>query len=717
MGKRVKQENPDKNKVYSEDRELNRVQQTYKNLNEDFKENKVRYIVSGVGILLISAIFSSYIVQQWMIMTRRQESFYIFNLLFQWITCIPGILLFLLISVPLITLAYRKEILLKQKSDIIEEEDGTKYQLAKEHPYGHAHWLKRSESEKIAQTSLDFGAFEGDIMGYDKNNYLYYRIPQVIGNNKNSIIFGASRSGKSDGWVLNNIIQSIQRGESLIVTDTKGDLYKDTAQIAMNAGYVIRVINLKPANLKNSDAWEPLKYVNEEDEIQAEVLAKAIIENTLEGPMEFWSMNEMNCLKAAILLVATSSKYNHTMQEVAKILESSDPSVYNSYFVGIPDDSPAKAAYNKFLGPEPKIQAQILNGMSIRLSLFSNKYVQQITSNDETDLILPMKTKCMYYVVISDTEKTMKFLSSMFFTQIFMVQSSYSDNLSAKKKEKQLTVRYMLDEASNIGAIPDFDIKISTFASRKIYVDLIFQNVGQTINLFGKDKYETIIANCSTKVLMHAGDLSTAKLFQDLIGETTIVVESERFSKERTRLLDLHNEQQVSVGYGKRFLLPAASALNLKADLVVICIQGYQPLKLHKYFCSRQNPIYKEQYKERRCTKRTPKWYKRMLKDQEEKEAAFNNLKSSMISSKTPKSSRPVTPDEEMFEETNATGTPVKDIQKQNAKKQGKKQGAKNEPRVVDNTANRRRANRLAEEKAVAGNTEKKATKGDALFG
>ncbi len=509
-----------------------------------------------------------------------------------------------------------------QKNYVKVEEDGESYKRAKETMYGDFQWMPEENRKTAFNRSKDFYKLTDDIIGYDDKGQIYaldFSRPENFGKNRNKIVFGASRSGKSAAIVYNDLIQCFRRGESVITTDSKGDVYRETAAIAKHFGYKIRVLNLKTKELKNSDAWDPMKYVTEEDTIQADVLANTIILNTEGIPkLDYWAKNELNCLKAAILLVALSPEYegHRSFAEVIDIV--SNPGTYNDKFRGLPNDNPAKLAFNIYAACEPKIQGQILNGMAQRLSLLTDRYVKEIVSHDEIDLIAPMKEKCIYYIIISDTDTTMNFVSSMFFTQIFMAQCDYSDYLSKKEKEKQVAVRYELDEFKNIGKIPYFDVKISTFASRKISSTIILQGITQLLDLYPNKNHEIILANTATKILCKAGDMETAKLFEAMCGETTIVVNNARYHKGRAQILDLHNEEGMTEGYGKRPLLPAAKAMQLNKDILVVCIIGEYPIKLKKYITSNLNPVYKEYYEEKEAKRRLPKWRKEKMQAQKE---------------------------------------------------------------------------------------------------
>lgn len=602
----------------------NRIDQMEQDIWSDIAENKKLFAIffgcSLIGSFIVTGICGS------SLSTIFNDESITFSLFLKCAFGSPISYLFTgLMTYALFKACYRF-FLITQKNYIQVKEDGENYKQAKETLYGDAHWQTEEERTENFNRSKNFDDITGDILGMDKKGRIYSPIIKP-GQNQNKIVFGAAGSFKSVGIVYNDIIQCARRGESVIATDSKGDVYRNTAHIMKDIyGYKIKVLNLKTKELKHSNAWEPLKYVTEEDDIQAEVLANAIILNTENGPMDYWARNELNCLKAAILLVAISPAYegHRSFSEVVNII--SDPSSFNDKFRGLPNDNPAKIAFNIYVACEPKVQGQILNGMANRLSLLTNKYVKEIVAHDEIDLIAPMKEKCIYYIIISDTDTSMRFVASMFFTQIFMLQCDYSDGLSEKQKKKQLSVRYELDEFKNIGQLPEFDVKISTFRSRKISSTIILQGITQLMDLYPNKNHEIILANTTTKILCKAGDMETATYFENMCGTTTTVVNNARYSKGRAQMLDLHNSETLTEGYGQRALLPAAKAMELDVLKIVVCILGEQPIKLNKFLNYESNPVYMEHYEEREPKKRLPKWRKEKEAEQLAKEKRIEEM-------------------------------------------------------------------------------------------
>lgn len=71
-----------------------------------------------------------------------------------------------------------------------------------------------------------------------------------------TLIIGSTGSGKTICEIMPLIFNLGYANESMVINDTKGELYSTTANFLKERGYDIKVINLRDAF--NSDRWNPL---------------------------------------------------------------------------------------------------------------------------------------------------------------------------------------------------------------------------------------------------------------------------------------------------------------------------------------------------------------------------------------------------------------------------------------------------------------------------
>lgn len=130
--------------------------------------------------------------------------------------------------------------------------------------YGTSGFMTDTEMREVLEVVSDIAGNRGVILGklYGKDICL----PEKTQMNRNVAVFGVSGSMKSRAYARNVVFQCIKRGESLIITDPKSELYADMCLYLEENGYTVRVFNL--INPENSDSWNCLVEI-EGQEIMA----------------------------------------------------------------------------------------------------------------------------------------------------------------------------------------------------------------------------------------------------------------------------------------------------------------------------------------------------------------------------------------------------------------------------------------------------------------
>lgn len=416
---------------------------------------------------------------------------------------------------------------------------------------------------------------EGIILGREGCNIVSLSLDTCY--NKHMAVFGATGSGKSRTFVLNNILNLSRTGQSMIMTDPKGELYRETAEYLRNIGYNVKILNL--ADPIHSDRWNPLSEVS--DDLSAHTLAQTVIVNTnFSGKPTgdlFWDRAEMNLLKALCLYVVFElpGKERH-MGNLYNILASGSGDIIDNLFNGLPMDHPAKHPYNIYKQANDNVRTGVIIGLGTRLQVFQNDIIKKMTRESDINLEEPGKSKCAYFCVISDVDMTFDYLASLFFSFLFMKLVKYSDRKGAVCNPQ---VYFLLDEFPNIGQIPDFTKKISTVRSRGIHLSVIFQNLAQLENRYPNKQFEEIIGNCDTKLILGCTDYTTARFISEIIGKTTIVGKSFRKELGLEKIFDYGS---LTDSEHARYLLNPDEVLRFDSDKSIVIIRGQKPLQVYK---------------------------------------------------------------------------------------------------------------------------------------
>lgn len=178
-------------------------------------------------------------------------------------------------------------------------DDPRGFTVSKTGTYGTAGWMTAKEMKEVFELTTPAKA-EGNILGEHKGTLVC--LPKDTRLNRHTAIFGASGTMKSRAVIRNSIFQAIKRGESVLVSDPKSELYSDTAELFRKNGYEVKVFNL--VDPKHSDTWNCMSDLDH-DTLMAQVLTNVIIGNTSQGKGDhFWDNGEANLLKALVLYIA-----------------------------------------------------------------------------------------------------------------------------------------------------------------------------------------------------------------------------------------------------------------------------------------------------------------------------------------------------------------------------------------------------------------------------
>ena len=378
------------------------------------------------------------------------------------------------------------------------EYDPRGFKKSKTGTYGTATWMSEKELKEIMEVTTPAKA-EGVILGEYEGKTVC--MPKDTRLNRHIAIFGASGTMKSRAVIRNALFQALKRGESVVITDPKAELYNDTAQMYRNAGYEVRVYNL--VNPEHGDSWNCMSDLHG-NTLMAQMLTNIIIGNTSNGKGDhFWDNGEGNLLKALILLVdldpSRSPETKH-LPAVYQMLTRNTERHLTALFEKLPLDHPARAPYNLFAQSSDTVRSGIIQGLGTRLQVLQNREVQGITSRSDIDLAAPASKRCAYYIILSDQDTTMAFLSSLFFSLMFIKLTRYAD--ARPGGHCDIPVNLILDEFNNIGRIggaadgSDFARSLSVIRSRDIRVMMAVQSLGQLQNRYGNNLWAEIIGNC-----------------------------------------------------------------------------------------------------------------------------------------------------------------------------------------------------------------------------
>ena len=464
--------------------------------------------------------------------------------------------------------------------------------------YGTADWMTEKEMKSVLEVSTPEKA-TGMILGERKGQLIC--LPEDTRLNRHTAVFGASGTMKSRAIVRNALFSAIRRGESILISDPKSEMYNETSELFRKNGYEVKVLNL--VDPLHSDSWNCMSDLGD-DTLMAQMLTNVIIGNTSSGKGDhFWDNGEANLLKGLVMYVQTDPKTPPEQKNLSKVYELLTGPMLMHVIANVLNDKselrahPSKASFSLFAQSSDTVRQGIILGLGTRLQVLQDKAVQRLVSFSDIDLTAPGRHKCAYYIILSDQETSMAFISSLFFSFLFIKLTRFADNSPGGKCP--IPVNMILDEFNNIGRIggapdgSDFCRSLSVIRSRDIRVMLAVQSLGQLQNRYPNNLWAEIVGNCDIQLMLGCTDDVTADYISDRSGEMSIQVDSTMTVKKTVALAQVIPQYRETQGQGRRKLLTSDEVLRLPHEEMLVIIRGQNMLKLKKFDYTR-HPMSKE---------------------------------------------------------------------------------------------------------------------------
>ena len=582
----------------------------YDFVKEQAEKRKKAFLIIGGSTLFASLLAGGVIGTFAAIATRDVVRFTVVNWIYYTFTSpvswIAGCIIFILANVEL-----TKFIVGTHKTSIRDKDRN--YDSSERGDNGTAKKASKEECRDMFNYG-DYKDLDDIILGCDPENvHEMYTLNTgkekiIEGLNKNVFVVGAPGCGKTFSYIIPAIMQKIKAGESMVVTDLKKDIYGVTAEMARANGYVVKVLDFDNRFLLHSDSINFMALVGQNISL-INTLAETIIANIYgEEQEDYWKTIETNLLKAVMIHVATddSCKTERTLAKVYRLINE-----LNSTAIGMlckSDDSPAKPYFNNFTTMSAQVKDQCKSGLASHLEALADPVIQRIVSEDDVDLSLPGKQKCIYYLTLNDQNpKSTSWLVAMTFTLLFEQLTQLAD--SQFNHKLPIPVTLLIDEFYNVGVIPAFDSKISQIRSRDVRCWIVVQSLKQLETMYDMT-WEKIVECCTTWIVMKVNAQSTAEYFEKMSGVETIDTTSDRYDETKTDALKYHNTVQRTLSRNQRMVYFADEIRRLNPYHVLVWVSGHNVAELKKVGYN-THPMCKE-IRECNCVAHIPNWIYRL---------------------------------------------------------------------------------------------------------
>lgn len=396
---------------------------------------------------------------------------------------------------------------------------------------------------------------------YDSSGVpLYYADGKVYTDNSDAhtLIFGNTGSKKTRNFVIPSVYTMGMAGESMIISDPKGEIYCNTSGYLRNNGYSIMVLNLREP--EKSSQWNPLmlpyKYYRDGKADKAiEMISDLCMQLKAQVHAEidlYWENQAMDLLVGMILMLfecETDENKIHIesiqrMRMYIALENTTDAKscVFWDLIRTFPDNSIIRyklASIYNLRNVEKTLSCVVstLDSM-LRCFIFNKKLLNLMSSSNISFEAIAQK-KTALYLITPDEKKTYHFLVSVFVKQCYECLIDFAQE--SNDSFLPLRINFILDEFSNFPRIADMPAMISAARSRNIRFLLIVQSKQQLLAEYGDDA-ETIKSNCKNWIYLSCRELSLLREIEELCG--TCEIDGKQYP-----LLTITQLQRLQIGW------------------------------------------------------------------------------------------------------------------------------------------------------------------------
>lgn len=397
--------------------------------------------------------------------------------------------------------------------------------------------------------------------------------------NQNVLVIGSSGSGKTQSYVLPNIINV--KDKSIISVDPKGELKTLTAQMKKDQGYKVYQVDF--LHFKEA-RYNPLYYV--ENELQAKTIANTMFTNVQDGGSgnSFFKDSATNILAALIIYVKVEyDKEEANMRKVIDVYNEyvQDEEKFNDWVDTFDKSHPAYDYMIAIKDLTDVTRKSVTATLNTCFDIFKVPEVQEMTSTSDFNFEDFIDEKSILYVKLSMEDDTFAPLTSVFFSQMISVYYDIASESEDNKLKRKIAM--FLDEFANIGKIGKYAKTLATCRGLGLSMHTIIQNKAQLEkkNMYGHDEAKEILSNHDSKLLLRADrtDTTTTEWISKSLGDTTISQKKNDMTKSKGNI-----SKQIGDNYMKRPLMTPEEVSALSNDECLLLVSGCQPLKLEKAF-------------------------------------------------------------------------------------------------------------------------------------
>ena len=427
----------------------------------------------------------------------------------------------------LITIIILAVIISGVSSKIFERDKGVGLKVGQKEEKNYSHWLDAKEMKKELKMVLP-----------SSPTSQYAGIPLINDGKKiwvddgeyHNLIIGSTGSGKTEMLVQPMVKILAKNGESMIITDPKGEIYENNAVELREKGYNVVLLNFREPQKGN--CWNPMTLpyqlykegnIDKASELVDDLALNILYDESSKGQDPFWEKTSADYFAGCTLgLFDDAEEEEININSISLMTTVGEdkigPSTYiKEYFTKKSPTSNAFISASSAINAPKDTKDSILSVFRQKIRLFAARdNLSEMLSRSDFDMKDIGRKKTAVFIVIQDEKKTYHSLATIFIKQCYETLIDVAQEMGGKLPYR---TNFILDEFANMPPLKDVTTMVTAARSRKIRFNFIIQNFAQLNSVYGKEDAETIRGNCGNIVYLISTELSALEEISKLCGE------------------------------------------------------------------------------------------------------------------------------------------------------------------------------------------------------
>lgn len=354
-----------------------------------------------------------------------------------------------------------------------------------------------------------------------------------------NLVIGSTGSGKTQTIVKPMVNLLAKKGESMIITDPKGEIYKYSASYLKEKGYRIIVLNFREPQRGNS--WNPLSLPNQyyragnKDkaiELLNDVALNILYDPSNKSESDFWEKSAADYFSGLALGLFQDAKEEEVNLNSINVMSTVGEERYatsnyiKEYFGMKGEKSNAYMFASSTINAPNDTKGGLLATFRQKIRNFSTgESLSEMLSYSDFNMKDIGNGKTAVFMIIHDEKKTYHPLMTIFIKQCYETLIDVAQENGGK-----LPVRtnFILDEFANMPPLKDVDAMVSAARSRDIRFTFIIQNFAQLNDVYGDNVAEIIKGNCGNLVYLISTEMKALEEISKMCGEVKVTDEKDK---------------------------------------------------------------------------------------------------------------------------------------------------------------------------------------------